>query len=596
MIEFTRQSSGLYLATDQPATARVAFLFQDQSRNDPTFTLDSSSWTSAASKGYIAFFAPSATRDWNNFAGTIRNTFTSNSGSQIGWFPEAPLTLQPNLIFVSGQGTAQPMLSQTFQLKFRQSVTYLAQPDFFTTTVLFDDATNSLTINNPDQNTNVFQLSATPAGGATVTFPTTAPVTLLAMTGSFIGTASCVFPLTPQGLTAFEAGMMYFVPPKDGSLVGALSYPVFRGVGGSNNPFVMNVTLDMLALLSIRCALFFQFTDPLIGCNYVTANGKSFAFTTVNGDPGRRLKPPGIRHLAVAIGHRRQVLLSDARRPVRIHARRRRVAGHPGRNADAVRHHRHRVPGRRPRQRARQPLFLAEPARLAHRQWRFGNQARLSGFDRDHLLRPDRRTSKRAPTYVSQPQGAPRSTRRAPARRPNSTVPRSTPDLHRLCARFPAARFLGRAANRAADAACALFGHPVRDQPQPRPGRVPRHGVERAQSQARQRLPDPAASCRHRRAQGPQHAGRRRAAAGNGPAGHDRRAQRQSPGVGRAADGDQRRGCMRRHPRIPRPRPLDPQGRPAETISSPVTSAPTRTRHRTRSIRRRCCSPSVATS
>ena len=65
MIAFKRDTSGLYLA-DQPATARVAFLFQDPSRTDPTFDLTGSSWVDPGSLGFVAFFLPSATRDWQS--------------------------------------------------------------------------------------------------------------------------------------------------------------------------------------------------------------------------------------------------------------------------------------------------------------------------------------------------------------------------------------------------------------------------------------------------------------------------------------------------------------------------------------------------
>ena len=61
---------------------------------------------------------------------------------------------------------------------------------------------------------------------------------------------------------------------------------MFRGAGGSTNPFGFNVTLDVLGPVD-PLRSFFQFTDPLLGSNFVTANGKPFALKTVNtGDIG----------------------------------------------------------------------------------------------------------------------------------------------------------------------------------------------------------------------------------------------------------------------------------------------------------------------
>jgi large repetitive protein len=285
MIEFTRQPSGLYLA--EPASnARVAFLFQDAGRTDPTFELTAQSWINSSALGYIAFFAPSATRDWNSFANGLRAAFTANAGTQIGWFPE-PTTIQPVLVSVSGQGTATPMLAAAFSLVFRNSVTFQVQPSIFNpaTTVLFDDATNSIQFGNAQQLPNVFIMNVTPPGGATVSFGSTAPYAALAMTGTLTGAAEVAFQFTTDNLAQFEAGMMYFSPPVAGGQVRALSYPVFRPAAGSNQPFNFNVTLNVLAQLDPN-RTFFQFTDAVLGCNFVTANGKSFAFKTVSGDPG----------------------------------------------------------------------------------------------------------------------------------------------------------------------------------------------------------------------------------------------------------------------------------------------------------------------
>jgi len=148
MIAFKRDTSGLYLA-EIPANARVAFVFQDQSRNDPTFNLTAQSWIDPGQLGYIAFFVPSATRDWAAFEAGVRKAFAANAGTQIGWFPE-PLGIAPVLVSITGQGTSSPTVAESFSLTFRQSVTFQVQPDLFelSTTVLFEDASNSLQIAN----------------------------------------------------------------------------------------------------------------------------------------------------------------------------------------------------------------------------------------------------------------------------------------------------------------------------------------------------------------------------------------------------------------------------------------------------------------
>lgn len=280
MIAFKRDSSGLYLA-DTPASARVAFLFREASRTDPTFDLTAASWTDSTSLGYIAFFNPSTTRDWQTFASGIRAAFAANAGTQIGWFPE-PLSIAPTLVAVTGQGTSSPTVSQSFSLAFRQSVTFQVQPDLFglSTTVLFDDASNSLRIAN-SQPPAALLLTATPPSGSTVTFQSSTPFTSLAMTGALAGTACTAFQLATGDLEQFEAGLMFFSPPVDGGLVGALNYPVFRGAGGSTTPFNFDVVLDMLGPLDPTRS-FFQFTDPLLGSNYATGTGVPFAFNTVN--------------------------------------------------------------------------------------------------------------------------------------------------------------------------------------------------------------------------------------------------------------------------------------------------------------------------
>ena len=115
MLQFKRDPSGLYLASDQN-TARVAFLFQDQTQTPATFDLTATSWSTTV--GYLAFFAPSTTRNWNNFATGVRAAFvqTQNAGPQIGWFPE-PLAAATTVIAVLDSG-APPTVSNSFNLVF----------------------------------------------------------------------------------------------------------------------------------------------------------------------------------------------------------------------------------------------------------------------------------------------------------------------------------------------------------------------------------------------------------------------------------------------------------------------------------------------
>ncbi|BCG81999.1 DJ-1/PfpI family protein [Mesorhizobium sp. 113-3-3] len=348
---------------------------------------------------------PSATRDWAAFEVGVRKAFAANVGTQIGWFPE-PLSIASVLVSITGQGTSSPTVAESFSLTFRQSVTFQVQPDLFelSTTVLFEDASNSLQIANSPPATLL--LTATPPAGATVTFQSQAPFTSLALSGPFAGTASTAFELAIADLVQFEAGMMYFSPPVDGGLVNALSYPVFRGAGGSTTPFGFNVTLDVLGPLDAARS-FFQFTDPLVGSTFVTTNGKPFALATVNtGDivTASRL----IFRPAAAVAERTALLLSDAGGTVRPGARHQHQQGHGHdiRNrADAVRRHRHRVHDRQCRPDTGQTRVRAGPAGVSHPACaRFANQSRLSRRHRDNLVA---QLVSAQGTYVSQPERAP---------------------------------------------------------------------------------------------------------------------------------------------------------------------------------------------
>ena len=88
MIQFNRDASGLYLS-DTRGNARIAFLFSDAGRTDPSFQLTAQTWGVRDFPGFFAFFAPSKTRDWNDFATILRKAFAPNPAPQVGWFPAA---------------------------------------------------------------------------------------------------------------------------------------------------------------------------------------------------------------------------------------------------------------------------------------------------------------------------------------------------------------------------------------------------------------------------------------------------------------------------------------------------------------------------
>jgi hypothetical protein len=280
MLQFKRDPSGLYLASDQN-TARVAFLFQDQTQTPATFDLTATSWSTTV--GYLAFFAPSTTRNWNNFATGVRAAFvqTQNAGPQIGWFPE-PLAAATTVIAVLDSG-APPTLSNSFNLVFLNT-TCVVMPEQFggSSNVAFDDGSNSLMMSGL---TSVMLQVTLPAGGGTVQFPAQGlPVVttlLVPLTGPLAGVATFSVQIAANSLSQFEAGMMFF-SQETGKLVAALNYPAIRAPIGSSAPFNFNVSLDMVAPTD-PARSFFQFADPLLGSYFVTATGKPFAFNTVGG-------------------------------------------------------------------------------------------------------------------------------------------------------------------------------------------------------------------------------------------------------------------------------------------------------------------------
>ncbi|QAY75870.1 hypothetical protein [Sphingosinicella sp. BN140058] len=278
MVTFSRQPSGVYLAA-APDLARIAFLFKDAQRQDPSFDLSQASWLQLNDAGYFAFFAPSATRDWDGFAATARAAFAANYQSQLGWFGDDA----PVLIALDWSGGA-PVVNQPFGLAFRQSVTLTVTPSLLggNPTIGFDDASSAFRIDNTDGTPDIFVLTATPPSGSAVPYYSSGQYAALPVTGDLAGTLALPFKLTTNDLKQFEAGMMYFTPPVGGGLIGALTYPLFRSAGAADAPFTFLVTLDVLAPLD-PLRSFFQFQDAVIGTNYSSVNGKPVYFRPGNG-------------------------------------------------------------------------------------------------------------------------------------------------------------------------------------------------------------------------------------------------------------------------------------------------------------------------
>lgn len=276
MVAFTRDSSGVYLSTD-PAVARVAFLFKDPQRTDPTFDLTAATWLALNDTGYFAFVTPSATRDWASFAIQVRGVFSANYQAQLGWFSNDN-AVQPVLIALDWSGAA-PVVAQTFSLAFRQSVTLTVLPSLLggDPTVTFDDASGAFRLTDTAATGQIFQLTAAPPNGGSSSYYSSAGFAALPVTGNLAATLGLAFQLTANDLKQFEAGMMYFNPSPTGGLIQALGYPLFRPADAAGTPFTFDVTLDVLGPLdSLRS--FFQFTDAVLGTTYVTANGKPVYF------------------------------------------------------------------------------------------------------------------------------------------------------------------------------------------------------------------------------------------------------------------------------------------------------------------------------
>ena len=272
-------------------------------------------------------------------------------------------------------------------------MTFQVQPDPFggATSVLFDDASNSIVIAAPQS----FQLALTPPSGATQTYQSTATSMALPLTGPLAGAATLTFPLDETALAQLEAGMIYFAPVA-GGLVSALRYPAFRAAAGQTAPFNLSLSLDILAPLDAE-RTFFQFTDPLIG-SYSWRHRKTLRLPERRRVGYRQGEPPRAGQPAGVGTHRCRLLLSDARRPVRAGARRR-PGDRPGdrrgrdgahRRAAALRRHRDRISARRRRGDTRCAGVRARPGRLAAPGRPGLHQPGLSRHIGHHGLGPDR--------------------------------------------------------------------------------------------------------------------------------------------------------------------------------------------------------------
>ncbi|RZM19738.1 MAG: hypothetical protein EOP67_56835 [Sphingomonas sp.] len=182
-------------------------------------------------------------------------------------------------------GNGPPAVAQTFSLAFRESVTLTVLPSLFGSNPVldFDDSSGAFQLIDATASHQVFQLTATPPDGGSSSYYSNATVAVLPVTGDLAATVTSAFQFTTDDLKQFEAGMMYFNPPQQGGLVGALGYPVFRPVDAANLPFGFAVTLDVLAPLDPLRTLF-QFTDAVLPTNYVTTNGKPVYFGTTADD------------------------------------------------------------------------------------------------------------------------------------------------------------------------------------------------------------------------------------------------------------------------------------------------------------------------
>jgi hypothetical protein len=290
MLVFRLLRDGLYLAEgdiSDPSKARVAFLFQDAGRTDPSFTLSQATWLDPNSQGYFAFFVPKANRDWKAFAVAVRNAFTGTQDAQLGWFAESGASVSAvTLISVTRSDPQNPVVSQGFSLTFNNVALQVSNP-FSPSPIAYDDPSNSFRIENPSQQN--IQLTAQPPGQPTQSYQSPSDNLVLPMDDTqnvHAASVSADFPFSVIDLAAgFEAGFMYFGPGEN-QLLTALSYPFLRAPGGAAAPLNFTAWLDVLQPL-VDTRTYFAATDAVVGSYFTAANGKIFALTTTNGSDPR---------------------------------------------------------------------------------------------------------------------------------------------------------------------------------------------------------------------------------------------------------------------------------------------------------------------
>jgi hypothetical protein len=289
VITFKLYKNGLYLTEgsfSDPSQARVGFLFQDPSRSDASFDFSSTAWTSPTDQGYFAFFAPSATRDWDSFATGVRQAFAGTQNSQLGWFEEVESAVKAvTLVTIGDQGTAAPYVSTAFSLTFNNVAFQVVGSPFPSNrnNVTFDDSANAFVIDNP--NSSTVTLAVKPPNEPQTQIQATANVTLPLDDANILNAASVntTYSFTPLDLIAFEAGCMYFGPGANQQLT-ALNYPMFRAAAGASSQNLgISGWLDVLAPLSGERS-YFRFTDSKLGSFFTAPNGETFALATTNTD------------------------------------------------------------------------------------------------------------------------------------------------------------------------------------------------------------------------------------------------------------------------------------------------------------------------
>lgn len=293
MLTFKLFQAGLYLTeadAANPSAARVGFLFQDSSRTDPTFELNSASWADPNSQGFFCYFVPASSlnwqRPWATFAANMRSAFVGIPGSQFAFFTDdSSGAVNPvTVLLVNGQGTSSPTLEGTVSFVSRNATVQIAPTPFSSSGIGWDDTNNQFTIDNSGSPTPV-QLIFQPVSGSSQSFPSTSSQLLLPMTGGAAGCINAAFQFAPSDLDTFETGVMYFAPPQSsGAQLTALRYPLLRAPGGANTLLNFRFWFDVLDALDVE-RTYFQALDPALGSYFASANGDIFKLNTTLSGP-----------------------------------------------------------------------------------------------------------------------------------------------------------------------------------------------------------------------------------------------------------------------------------------------------------------------